>query len=114
MNINLVIAFVLVVVAQILAYFQLQGQFIFPWFKKNPMLISLFGFPISYLLIKYTEFSVQGFNGQTWPGRLIGFAVGAIVFAILSHYLFKEEFTLKTIVSLGLAATILLIQIFWK
>jgi hypothetical protein len=45
---------------------------------------------------------------------LIGFSVGAIVFALLSHFLIKEEFNLKTIVSLGLASVILLIQIFWK
>ena len=114
MNINLIISFVLIFIAQILAYFQLQGQFMLPWIKKNPLIISLFGFPISYLLIKFTKYCSDAFDGEVWPGRLIGFAVGAIVFAALSHFIMKEEFTLKTIVSLGLASAILLIQIFWK
>ena len=114
MNSNLIIAFFLVLLAQVLAYFQLQGQFISPWIINNTALVSLLGFPISYLLIKFTKYSTLGFGGEVWPGRLIGFAVGAIVFAIFSHYFFKEQFTLKTIISLSLATTILFIQIFWK
>jgi hypothetical protein len=114
MNTNLIIAFFLVLLAQILAYFQLQGQFISPWIKNNASLMSLLGLPISYLLIKFTKYSTLGFNGEVWPGRLIGFAVGAIIFALMSHFIMKEAFTLKTIVSLCLASMILLIQIFWK
>jgi hypothetical protein len=114
LNSNLIISFVLVFIAQILAYFQLQGQFMFPWVKKNPIFISLLGVPISYILIKFTKYCADAFDGEVWPGRLIGFAVGAIVFALLSHFIMKEEFSLKTIVSLSLASMILLIQIFWK
>jgi hypothetical protein len=113
-NINLIIAFILVFVAQVLAYFQLHGQFIWPWMKNNIFITSLLGFPISYLLIKYTKYCADGFDGEVWPGRIIGFAVGAIVFALMSHFIMKEAFTLKTIVSLCLASMILLIQIFWK
>jgi hypothetical protein len=74
----------------------------------------LLGLPISYIYIKFTKYCAEAFNGEVWPGRLIGFSVGAIVFAILSNLLIKEELNLKTIVSLGLASMILLIQIFWK
>ena len=105
LNSNLIISFVLIFIAQILAYFQLQGQFIF---------MDLLGLPISYIYIKFTKYCAAAFNGEVWPGRLIGFSIGAIVFALLSHFLIKEEFNLKTIVSLGLASMILLIQIFWK
>lgn len=114
MNINLFKAFIFAFIAQTLAYFQLQGQFIFPWMKNNPLVMSLLGLPISLLLIKFTKYTADGFNGEVWPGRLIGFSIGAIVFAILSHFLMKEPFNLKTIVSLVLSATILVIQIFWK
>jgi hypothetical protein len=114
MNINLIISFVLIFIAQILAYFQLQGQFMFPWAKKNIIFMILLGLPISYIYIKFTKHCADAFNGEVWPGRLIGFSVGAIVFALLSHFIMKEEFSLKTIVSLSLASMILLIQIFWK
>ncbi len=112
--IDLIKSLVLVFVAQILAYFQLQGQFMSDWMKNNPIVISLLGFPISYLLIQFTKYCAKAFDGEVWPGRLIGFAVGAIVFALLSHFLMKEEFNTKTSISLILASTILIIQIFWK
>ena len=84
MNYNLIISFILVFVAQTLSYFQLQGQFLHPWMKNNPIVLSFLGFPISLLLINFTKYCADGFGGQVWPGRLIGFAVGAIVFAILT------------------------------
>lgn len=111
---KLIISILLVTVGQILAYFQLQGQFMSPWLKNNPLVVSIMGFPISYILIKFTEYCAASFDGQVWPGRLIGFSVGAIVFALLSHFIMKEEFSTKTLICLGLASLILLIQIFWK
>lgn len=36
------------------------------------------------------------FDGQVWPGRLIGFSVGVVVFAILSHYVMNSIFPMKT------------------
>ena len=111
---ELLISLVFVLVAQSLAYLQLQGQFFWQWSKEHPLLMSLFGLPISFLLIYFTKYCAIAFDGQVWPGRLIGFAVGAIVFAALSHFIMNEPFTTKTIVSLCLAAGILLIQVFWK
>jgi hypothetical protein len=109
-----IISLVLIVIAQTLAYFQLQSQFIWNWAKQHPIIISFLGVPVSILLIYFTKYCAEAFSGQIWPGRLIGFAIGAIVFAILSHYVMNEPFTTKTIVSLILAFGILLIQIFWK
>jgi len=111
---KLIIAFILVTVAQILGYFQLQAQFISPWIKNNPLVMSLLGFPISFIYIKFTKYCAEAFGGQVWPGRIIGFSVGAIVFALLSVFLMKEPLNIKTIVSLFLAAVILAIQILWK
>lgn len=114
MNNNLIIAIVLVVVAQIVIYFQLQSQFIFDWAKKNWLALSLLGVPISIALNFYTQYCALAFDGATWPGRLIGFAIGAIVFALLSVIVMNEALTVKTIICLALAAGILTIQIFWK
>lgn len=108
------ISIILVVIAQTFAYLQLQGQFFWDWAKQNPLLMSIFGIPISILLIYFTKYCAVAFDGQVWPGRLIGFAVGAIVFALLSHFIMNEPFNTKTIVSLCLATGILLVQIFWK
>lgn len=114
MNINLIISLVLVITAQVMTYLQLQSQFFWPWAKEHPILLSIIGIPVSIMLIYYTKYSAIAFNGEVWPGRIIGFAIGAIVFALLSHFIMSEPFTNKTMVSLILSAMILLIQIFWK
>lgn len=111
---NLLISLIIITIAQSLAYLQLQSQFFWSWSKNNPLLMSLAGIPISILLIYFTKYCALAFNGEVWPGRLIGFAVGAIVFALLSHYIMNETFTTKTTICLFLACLILLIQIFFK
>jgi hypothetical protein len=111
---SFIIAIILVTIAQSLAYIQLQGQFLWTWAKENTLMMALLGLPISILLIYFTKYCAIAFDGQVWPGRLIGFSVGAIVFAILSHFIMNEAFTVKTTLCLGLAAAILAIQIFWR
>ena len=99
---------------QILTYFQLNGQFLWPAFKKNPWLISLFGIPISYVFIVATKYAIEGFDGQMWPNRFIGFATGIIVYAWGTSYFFNQAFDTKTLVSLSLALLLICIQVFWK
>jgi hypothetical protein len=82
--------------------------------KNNIWASVLLGLPISWLLITITRYCKDAFDGQIWPGRLIGFAIGAMVFAIMSVAIFGEANNLKTSVSLLLAIGILCIQLFWK
>ncbi len=114
MNSNLIVAILLTAIAQTLSYFQLQGQFIWEWARKYPYILTALGIPISVLFINSTRLCASAFDGQTWPGRLIGFAVGAILFGFLSYFILKEPMQTKTIVCMILAVCILLIQIFWK
>jgi hypothetical protein len=114
MNNNLFIAMLLLVISQVVIYFQLQSQFFFEWAKNNWLILSLLGVPISIGLSFYTRYCADAFDGATWPGRLIGFAVGAIVFALLSVIFLKEPLSTKTITCLSLSALILIIQIYWK
>lgn len=100
--------------AQILTFFQLQGQMKFEWIKDNYWLAVLAGIPISMLFMFSVKNMVFAFDGQMWPSRLIGFSIGAIVFTVLSWLVFSEPLTTKTYVCLGLSMLILLIQLFWK
>ena len=84
------------------------------WFPKYFWPVLLMSVPLSWFYIKSVEYFVAAFDGQLWPSRLIGFGLGIIVFSIMSHYLFKEPFTPKTIVCIGLGLTIIGIQILWK
>ena len=111
---NLFIGISLFFVMHITIWFQVNGQFIWPWFKDNPMLISLFGIPISYILIVATKYIVAGFDGSLWPGRFVGFGSGMVVMAICTWLFMGEGFTTKTLASLLIATGLVCVQVFWK
>lgn len=101
-------------IAQVITFLQLQGNIKYNWYQRYPLIVLAVAVPISWLFIKSVEHLVTAYNGEIWPSRLIGFAVGIIVFGLMSYFLFGEAITQKTTVCLLLAATILGIQIFWK
>ena len=106
--------FIFGVLAQTITFLQLQGQLKFDWIKNNMWFGVLMGLPISFLFMMSVKNFVGAFDGQIWPSRLIGFGIGVVVFTIMSHYIFKEPLTPKTLVCLGLGILIVLIQIFYK
>ncbi len=112
---NLIAAFCLIFLGQGIIWFQSNGQFLWKWWKENPLLISFtLGGVASYVFIKSTYHIVEYFDGLLWPGKFIGFAVGTMIFAILTWIFMDEPMTSKTAVSLVLALLIISIQIFWK
>ena len=112
---NLIVGVLLFIFAQGLIWIQTNGQFVWPWFKRNPLLVSLMGGTIiSYIFIKGTWLVAEHFGGQLWPGRFIGQATGILVFAGLTFVLLNEGINTKTAISLVLAALLIGIQIFWK
>lgn len=100
--------------AQVITFLQLQGNIKWNWYSKYPIMILAVSVPISWCFIKSVEAFVLAFNGEIWPSRLIGFAIGIIVFALMSYLWFKEPITMKTFICLVLACCILGVQIFWK
>lgn len=104
----------LFLVGQVLVWYQINGQFLSEWIKKHPLIMSLCGIPISYCYIWATHHLVIAYNGELWPQRLIGFSMGMISFAFLTWFHLNQAITLKTAVTLALAAAIVLIQVFWK
>jgi hypothetical protein len=81
----------------LITWFQLNGQFIWEWFKHNNFVLALCGIPISYLYIHATKYTVAHFDGTMWPARFIGFGVGILVYALFVGIFFKEGITLKNI-----------------
>jgi multidrug transporter EmrE-like cation transporter len=111
---NLLKGFIYGLLAQVLTFFQLQGQMKIEWFKNNTFLVACMGIPISLLFMYSVKNFVTAYDGQIWPSRLIGFGIGVIVFTIMSHYMFREPLTPKTLTCLSLGVGIILIQILWK
>ena len=102
------------ILGQDFSFMQLQGSIKYGWYQKYPIIILLSSIPATWFYLKSVEALVEMFNGELWPSRLIGFGIGIIIFVVLSMFLFKEPLTLKTLTCLLLAASILLVQIFWK
>ena len=112
-KILLVILFFLI--GHILIWIQTNGQFLWKFFEKNPVLLSFtFGGVISYFFIMATKYSYQSFDELVWPGRFIGFGTGMITFVLLTWFFMGEGISTKTAISLVLATTLVSIQIFWK
>jgi hypothetical protein len=109
----LVILFFLI--GHILIWIQTNGQFLWKFFDKNPVLLSFtFGGVISYFFIMATKYSYQSFDDLVWPGRFIGFSVGIVSYAIMTYLLLNEGVTTKTLICLVLSLLILTIQLLWK
>jgi len=99
---------------QLIVWFQTNGQFIWPWFKKNPLIIALIGSVAGYMFIMGTKYVAAYYDGLIWPGRFIGFSSGILSFTILTWYFLGEGINVKTGISLLLAIALITIQIFWK
>jgi len=97
----------------IIAFYQLQGHYAFPQYKKffsSMWFLYLTSIPIAPLFFYATKWSYEHF-GAFWNFRLAGFGIGTIVFGLMAWSIFGEVPTLKTIISLMLAMAIILIQV---
>ena len=112
---SLIYGTLLFVIGQSLIWFQTNGQFIWPWFKRNPFMVSLIaGTGISYMFIIATRYVATYYDGLLWPGRFIALGTGMVSFTLLTWYFLNEGLNMKTLVSLVLALCLVTIQILWK
>lgn len=111
---ELLIGMGMFVMAHLLTFYQLNGQFIWKWFQKNEWLVAASGIIVSFFYIWGTKYTVGGMGGLLWPSRFIGFGVGMVIYAIAVSQHFNEGINSKTWVSLGLALLLIIIQVAWK
>ena len=115
MNLSkLLLAFALIIMAQAITYYMVQGQFIFRQLKNNIIATMIMSIPAAICGFYATRFFVESFNGLLWPARMIGFAVGIILFTLLTYAHLKEVPDMKTIVTMVLAGVIIAIQLLWR
>ena len=106
------ITILLFIINNILIWYQLNSQLVWDWAKgsKSMWLMSLMGIPISLMFWYATKFGYVGF-GNLWAVRFMGFATSMITFPIMTYFYLNEPMTFKTILTLGLAVIIMLIQL---
>ena len=111
---NILLGIVCFAIAQTMTWFQLNGQFLWVWFKDHSFILALFGGPVSYFYIWATQYTVEGFGGTLVPFRFLVFGIGILIYSVIIYFFFNEGFQIKTLVNLILATFIIIIQIYWK
>ena len=111
-NKQIVITTVLFFISQILVWYQLNSQLVWDWAKgtKSMWLMAILGIPISIMFWYCTKIGYQGF-GELWPVRFMGFATSMLTFPIMTYYFLGEALTLKTVITLILSVSIMVIQL---
>jgi len=101
-------------VGQLIVWIQVNGPIIWTWAKEWRWALMFCGVPITYLFMEATKYSVDGFQGEFWPGRFLSFVSGIFMFTLMTYLVVGESVSLKTAICLLLSLSIILIQLFWK
>ena len=115
MDYRLIIGFLLFTAAQTVAWYQLNSQFVWEFWKGKALLAScVFAIPVS-LLFWYGTKNIYEAMDALWPSRFLAFSSGMFVFTALTWiHLNESPFTLKTMLCIILACMIIAIQVFMK
>ena len=108
----IILTIILFFVNNIIIWYQLNSQLVWKWAEgyKSMIWMSLLGIPISLLMWLCTKWGYIGF-GTLWPVRFMGFATSMMTFPIMTWLYLGEVITLKTGITMLLAAIIMLLQL---
>ena len=115
MDYRLIVGFLFFTAAQTIAWYQLNSQFVWEFWKDKALLSScIFAVPVS-LLFWYGTKNIYEASDALWPSRFLAFSSGMIVFTTLTWiHLNESPFNLKTTLCIILACMIIAIQVFMK
>lgn len=111
---QIALAILLYIIGQTAVWFQHNWQFKDP--SKSPTWWGWYivAIPLTWVFLMATKTGVQGFGGNLWPNRFIGFTVGMLTYILLTQHYFNEPVTPKIFVQILLAFSILGVQLLWK
>ena len=108
----IMLSILIFLIGQIVVWVQLNGPILWDLAKTYKFLLMLLGVPITWMFMEATRYAILGFNGQFWPGRFLSFTAGIFIFTIMTYIFRAEAITIKTAISLCLALSLILVQIF--
>ena len=111
-NKEIVYCILIFFINNIIIWYQLNSQLVWEWAKgtKSMWMMALLGIPISLMFWYATKIGYIGF-GNLWSVRFMGFATSMLTFPIMTWLYLGEVMTMKTILTLGLAIIIMLLQL---
>ena len=103
------------IIGHICAWFQLNSQFVWEWWKDKPLLaVGIYSVPVGLSFWMATRCIFEE-TGAAWSARFMGFAASYFVFPLLTWVLLEESMlTPKTLTCIALSCMILAVQIFWR
>ena len=102
----------LFMLANIIIWYQLNGQLVWDFWKSPKGIITslLMGIPITGMFWLATKWGYDAF-GSLWSIRFLGFATSMMTFPIMTWLYLGETITTKTLISIILAVAIMLLQL---
>lgn len=110
----ILLSMLIFLLGQVVVWIQVNGPILWDWARTYKFVLMLLGVPITWMMMEATRYAILGFNGQFWPGRFLSFTAGIFIFTIMTYIFRAEAITIKTAISLCLALSLILVQIFWK
>jgi len=98
-----------------LAWFQLNSQFVWEWWRQHPWLtVALYSIPVGMCFLTGTKLVVAE-TGLLWSSRFLAFAASYLIFPLLTwHFMQESMLTTKTLICTFLSCLIIAVQLFWK
>tara|TARA_Y100001970_G_C14139123_1_gene806083 strand:- start:603 stop:950 length:348 start_codon:yes stop_codon:yes gene_type:complete len=111
-NKYVLITIIIFFVNNIIIWYQLNGQLVWPWWKTTQGFITsmLLAVPTAFGFWLATKWGYEGF-GALWPVRFMGFATSMMTFPLMTWLYLGETITLKTLVTIILSIVIMLLQL---
>lgn len=113
---KLLIACALFAIGQSLAWFQINSQFVWEWWRQKPVLaVILYGIPTGLCFLYGVRIAYEEMGQQVWGPRFLIFAMSYLTFPLLTwHFLGESMFTMRTMICVFLSFLIVAVQLFWK
>ena len=111
-NRYMVITIILFFLNNIIIWYQLNSQLVWDWAKTSKAMwfAVIMGMPISLIFWYATKVGYEGYQ-SLWAVRFTGFATSMLTFPFLTYFYLGEVMTIKTIITLGLAIIIMILQL---
>ena len=112
---SVIAGFGLFVIGHILAWFQLNSQFVWQWWQKHPIFtVALYAVPTGLCFLMGSRLIVEA-TGALWTSRFLAFSASYLAFPLLTwHFMGETMLTTKTMVCVLLSCMIVAVQLFWK
>ena len=113
---NLLFGCCLFALGQTLAWFQINSQFVWEWWKTRPLLaVLLYSPPIGICFWYGVKIAYAEMGGIVWGPRFLIFSMSYLTFPLLTWYFLNESmFTTKTMICVFLSMLIVAVQLFWR